>query len=527
MTQMFKIYFFVFISLIACITKVYSQVTIGSEYEPNLGSLLDLKEYDDQVARDGGRNAMKGLLIPRVNLSSVISLVDIHDADQNENVAYTGLTVYNPTAINETCLQIPEGLYSWDGEEWINASGGKTFDSNAKKAYYGDVKILLTIYKSNPDVFPGWGFNEDDPDKPLYVGNTSEVIFEKDGCGNDRLTKLTIVDKGLTSLNVSDATALVDLNCSRNEIPSLTLPSTDTFRTLECSNNKMTNLNITGASKIRNVICGDNNLSSLDLSNTKEIFYLNCERNKISTLALDGLSILSTLFCGYNLIENLDLTNNSQLGALACDYNDMESIDVTKNPLLHTLYAGGNSKMDDIDVSANLILEKLSCDYNNLTALDVSANKSLIELYCNNNKIKVLSLEENTELLRLKCYDNQINKLDLSANRYLTELYCNNNLLTELDVVKNTELTNLDCGSNLDLSVLDFTKNKKLKELTCSTTKTKQLDLTQNADLIKVDCGTIGSSFSAGGVQICASKIDAITLIPSKENAIYSKVTCL
>lgn len=131
----------------------------------------------------------------------------------------------------------------------------------------------MAIFKSNPAAFD-WEFDETDPDKPILKKyNSSEIIFENNNECGDRLAKLIIENKGLTTLDVSKATALVDLNCSNNKISSLTLPVTNTFRTLQCSNNEMTSLDVSGATDIVTLICENNDLSELDVTNLKELFF--------------------------------------------------------------------------------------------------------------------------------------------------------------------------------------------------------------------------------------------------------------
>ncbi|WP_413513123.1 hypothetical protein [Myroides odoratus] len=111
-------------ALVTTAVQVKAQVTVGSEIAPVQGALLDLKSYDDGTATNGGRNATKGLLLPRVELSNLNKLIisgeEIVDSQYggNQYKAHIGLVVFN---ISTTAPFVP-GLYVWDGSKWINTA---------------------------------------------------------------------------------------------------------------------------------------------------------------------------------------------------------------------------------------------------------------------------------------------------------------------------------------------------------------------------------------------------------------------
>ncbi|MBK5720286.1 fibrobacter succinogenes major paralogous domain-containing protein [Dysgonomonas sp. Marseille-P4677] len=96
-------------------TALFSQITIGSSHEPNVGSLLDLKEH---LADSDNTTASRGLLLPRValkklegNLSETLGVIDSYS-----NIDHTGLIVYNIT--DPECPLFMSGIYVWDGSSW-------------------------------------------------------------------------------------------------------------------------------------------------------------------------------------------------------------------------------------------------------------------------------------------------------------------------------------------------------------------------------------------------------------------------
>ena len=113
--------------LFACLNS-FAQVTIGSKKTPNSGAVLDLKEYD------GAATSIKGMMLPRVNLTSATDLfpmfkddVDYNDPSKTkkstEDELHVGLTVYNTK--EELCEGLLKGVYVWDGTKWTVLREGK------------------------------------------------------------------------------------------------------------------------------------------------------------------------------------------------------------------------------------------------------------------------------------------------------------------------------------------------------------------------------------------------------------------
>lgn len=103
--------------------SLYSQVTIGSGVAPNIGALLDLKEYDDAIAQQGGRTALKGLGLPRVKIVAPDQLELDGYTGSLEADEHIGLLVYNMEApvFNPLTCKLdgsPLGLNVWDGSQW-------------------------------------------------------------------------------------------------------------------------------------------------------------------------------------------------------------------------------------------------------------------------------------------------------------------------------------------------------------------------------------------------------------------------
>lgn len=107
-----KAILYIVLSMLSCHVMT-AQVTIGALLPANKGALLDLKE-DNNL----GINSQKGLLLPRVALTSKTALYPMFttptEATDPTNMAtHTGLTVYN-VGNNPLC----PGIYIWNGTIW-------------------------------------------------------------------------------------------------------------------------------------------------------------------------------------------------------------------------------------------------------------------------------------------------------------------------------------------------------------------------------------------------------------------------
>lgn len=107
------------ISLALVPSAIFSQITIGSAKTPNVGALLDLKQYESTSS--GGETAEKGVLLPRVELQDLAKLqMGATSPDlTNEAAKHLGLLVYNVTDNGEIC----PGLYVWDSAKWLKLDG--------------------------------------------------------------------------------------------------------------------------------------------------------------------------------------------------------------------------------------------------------------------------------------------------------------------------------------------------------------------------------------------------------------------
>lgn len=108
-----KIIYLAFFLLGVC-SIVDAQVTIGLNSDPAEGAILQLKNKTATV--DGGVNADKGLLLPRVALVAPDLLTIVENPTDADKLNHRGSVVYNMTVDQDAGLD--EGIYKWDGEKW-------------------------------------------------------------------------------------------------------------------------------------------------------------------------------------------------------------------------------------------------------------------------------------------------------------------------------------------------------------------------------------------------------------------------
>lgn len=67
-------------------------------------------------------------------------------------------------------------------------------------------------------------------------------------------------------------------------------------------------------------------MSNLDVSQSTALTELNCELNNLSSLDVSQNTVLTRLYCGGNKLSSLDLTNNKNLDNLRYDYDTVTVI---------------------------------------------------------------------------------------------------------------------------------------------------------------------------------------------------------
>ena len=116
---------------------------------------------------------------------------------------------------------------------------------------------------------------------------------------------------------------------------------------------------------LKKLVCYNNQLTSLDVSQNTALEYLDCDDNQLTELDVSQNPALKYLNCSHNRLTSLDVSENPALWNLNCDDNQLTKLDVSKNLALLDLYCDDN-QLTSLDVSQNTNLAFLSCDNNKI-----------------------------------------------------------------------------------------------------------------------------------------------------------------
>nr|HPR31849.1 hypothetical protein [Prolixibacteraceae bacterium] len=164
------------------------------------------------------------------------------------------------------------------------------------------------------------------------------------------LDKLYCSANLLTTLDVSNNTALTYLYCSNNSLTSLDLTNNTALTVLSCSNNSLSTLDVTNNPALTNVYCANNSLTSLKVTNNPLIFLLECSGNLLPSLDVSGIPGLKQFYCNTNLLSSIDVSSNPLLYSFACAYNSLTSLDLSNNSALQYFSFSDNASLSEVNV---------------------------------------------------------------------------------------------------------------------------------------------------------------------------------
>ena len=282
--------------------------------------------------------------------------------------------------IDEITIKLCE-IDSWDEMEvFLN------LESNIMKAIIKTLLFLLTVVLLSQ-------CEKDDPQVNIPDDNFLNALIE-----------LGVDTNGDSIISPLEAEMITSLDVRYKSISDLT--GIEAFVNLETLN------------------CYINQLTSLDVSNNTALIRLECSCNQLTILDFSNNTALINLYCSWNQLTSLDVSNNTKLSNLGCRDNQLTSLDVSNNTALEVLWCYSN-QLTTLDVSNNTALRVLYCYSNQLTTLDVSNNTALETLYCYSNQLTSLDVSNNTALIRLECSFCELTTLNISNNTALTFIYLN------------------------------------------------------------------------------------------------------
>ena len=161
---------------------------------------------------------------------------------------------------------------------------------------------------------------------------------------------------------------------------------------------------------------------------------------------------------------------------------------VTLQGIITELWCGEN-QLTALNVQDCTSLQKLDCDTNQLTVLNVQGCTNLKELKCSWNQLTSLNVQGLPELQILFCYGNQFSALNVQGLTNLRELYCiSNDQLTTINAQGCTNLQRVDGYANHQLTEINVKDCINLKVLNCYSNQLTAINVQGCTNLQTLSC---------------------------------------
>ncbi|WP_052467131.1 leucine-rich repeat domain-containing protein [Psychroserpens damuponensis] len=178
-------------------------------------------------------------------------------------------------------------------------------------------------------------------------------------------------------IQISEAASFTGLiNCSNNGISNLTgIESFINLTALVCLGNNLSSIDVSQNTALIAINCSNNNLTSLDVSLNTALTSLFCIQNNISVLNVDQNTALQELYCSSNNLSAINLNQNTGLTSFECEQNNVNVLDLSNNPNLSYLNCQENNltvmNMKNISTSTLQSSSFLAASNPNLTCIEV------------------------------------------------------------------------------------------------------------------------------------------------------------
>lgn len=363
-------------------------------------------------------------------------------------------------------------------------------------------------------------------DKTVKIYGDELLILRATNCGitsvdisnAPKVYQVQIGYNKLTALDLSNNAALTGLYCESNAIESLDVSNLSLLRVLDCSDNKIAGtLDCSAMTSLTKLTCFNNRLTSISLPATDALLDIDCGMNQLTDIDVTLLPNLDILNINDNLLTSIDLSKNTKLTDLYCPANRLKALNLQANTMLTNISASEN-EIETVDISKNAELTGLYLQNNQLTELDITGNPKISWMNLENNRLTTIDASSLSQLRLLNVAGNRLTALDVTASPLVSTLHTGNNMLTSLDVSKQTSLSWLTCSNN-QLKALDLSKNSYLSWLECADNQIERLEVGHMSYLQKVIAGNnrltaLDLSKNAGiqGVMIEKNLMDATAI---------------
>ena len=388
------------------------------------------------------------------------------------------------------------------------------------------------------------GYNENDWNVIATLGlqnETNQYIVRWSDTLEKRLVSLRIENRNLVgTLDVSNCTSLVTLNCYSNNIQSLNVTGCTALERLDADDTRLESIDVSSNVSLKELMIRNTYITSLDISGNTSIEQI--YHDDLDTLNAAGCTKLREVDNG-SIVKNIDvsgtalyrlslrgtetfnITNCLDLQVLTFDDTKLTSLTLSASdiPSLCELSIAQNANLFTVNVSGLPNLETLQCANNArlttvnaagnaklkyanfaggyyaggvgggsspaLTTINLSGCSSLTFMSASNNNgsLSSLLLDGCSSLQQLRVSGNKLRALDLSDCAPLQELDCYDNRLTSLDLTGCPYIENLRCYDN-ELASLEISNCAYLETLQCYNNRLTTLDVSNSVYLKWFDC---------------------------------------
>ena len=298
--------------------------------------------------------------------------------------------------------------------------------------------------------------------------------------GIEWFTNLRILNcsenSSLKTLDISNNTALEELNCCSCKITSLDVSKNVALKILNCYRCNLKKLDVSNNPLLTSLKCDENPLTSLDLSHNSEIIELSCsgfanwketDTNRIRVLNLKGCTKLQKLICYNQLLASLNLSDCVSLTELNLSTNVLLGLDLSHNIKLSKLNCA-NNRIPSLNLSHSAPLTTCAISYNPLSTINVGGVLSSLEFKTDEGTYKESTTLDiiATKLESVSISSSQLKGINFSNSTTLKSVSLEVSSLSELDL---SPLPNLSSAyiRAYSLKTLDLRNNPQLSSLTC------------------------------------------------------------
>lgn len=322
---------------------------------------------------------------------------------------------------------------------------------------------------------------------------------------NTALTHLFLWSNNLQSIDLSNNSGITNLNLNNNPLGDLDVSMQSGLFTLQCGTCDLNALDLSNNTGVQHLIIPSNNLTTLDLSTNPLIFNVILDNNSIVDLTLPETSTMKVLRATNNSISSLDLAGHGAIETLSLFNNDLNSLnlqngtndiivsfDISSNPNLTCVAvddpAYSRDNWENVDLQTQF---RVDCDPNAFIVFpDANFKAALVAhdpVIDTNGDMEISYGEAEAFVDAMDVASAGIT--DMTGIEYFTEitsLSFGANDVVSLDVSNNLKLTAVSGGSLFELASLDLGANQVITYVGLARTKLTSLDLTAYSSLTRI-----------------------------------------